>query len=64
MYKIAIISPTIKPRIMEVIIMYKTILVSDIISLMWSWWQDLNPWPEVYKTPALPTELHQQWCPR
>ena len=59
MYKIANILPTIKPRIMEIIIMYKTILVSDIISLMWSWWQESNPWPEAYKATALPTELHQ-----
>ena len=34
MYKIANILPTIKPRIMEIIIMYKTILVSDTISLL------------------------------
>ena len=25
----------------------------------WSWWQELNPWPEAYKATALPTELHQ-----
>ena len=25
----------------------------------WSWRRDLNPRPEVYKTPALPTELRQ-----
>ena len=59
MYIIDNILPTIKPRIMETIIMYKTILVSDIISLMWSWWQESNPWPEAYKATALPTELHQ-----
>ena len=25
----------------------------------WSWWTDLNPRPDHYKWPALPTELHQ-----
>lgn len=28
-------------------------------TLLWSWWRDLNPWPDDYKSTALPTEPHQ-----
>ena len=59
MYKIASILPANIPIKMAIINMYKTILVSDTISLVWSWWQESNPWPEAYKATALPTELHQ-----
>ena len=30
---------------------------------LWSWWTDSNPRPADYKSAALPTELHQRFCP-
>ena len=43
MYKIASILPANIPIKMAIINMYKTILVSDTISLVWSEWQESNP---------------------
>lgn len=28
-------------------------------TLLWGWWRDLNPWPDDYKSTALPAEPHQ-----
>ena len=43
MYKIASILPYNIPDKMAIINIYKTILFSDTISLVWSEWQESNP---------------------